>query len=46
LNAAAFEGKAWARRELALLLRQARDAVVKCPHEGCAYCWNAEQEAR
>jgi hypothetical protein len=55
LNAAAYEGRAgkreradgvawWSRDELCDLLVEARDAVVRCPHEGCAYCFTAEKE--
>ena len=46
LNAAAHEGRLWSRRELTQLLTQARDAILCCPHEGCAYCWTVEKKPR
>ena len=34
----------WA--ELAALLAEARDALLKCPHIGCAYYYQVEKETR
>ena len=46
LNAAAYEGKLWPRRELEELLSEARDEVVRCPHAECAYCYQLDKETR
>jgi hypothetical protein len=46
LNAAAHEGRNWTRKELTGLLTEARDTILTCPVEGCAYCWNVTQNTR
>lgn len=56
LNAAAYEGRYsrqeagitgaahWTRQELCELLAEARDAVIRCPHQTCAYCYQVERK--
>lgn len=34
----------WDRVELSILLAEARDAILHCPVEGCAYCYTIEQQ--
>ena len=47
LNAAAYEmaDGLWSQGELIGLLVEARDAVTRCPHEACAYCYQVERNA-